>query len=176
MVCFLACDAAKQSVSIFFCSAMPPTGPTHRLHRHHTGRTESEAVAVASRREKACSSCSEPLSLLDKPAYHCNDCDYIVCHSCDKPQSHPVHPSHNLFLISPTTAWRCNVCKVTNSQETPCYNCEQCEFYLCKNCFARINTLLHAHSLYRTDVRYVYHQSQGDWACDVCQKNNGPGH
>ncbi len=39
-----------------------------------------------------------------------------------------------------------------------------------------INSPLHHHTLYRTDVRSVYPQSNGEWSCYVCRKNNGPGH
>ena len=149
---------------------------THRLHRVHTGRTESDAVAVAS--EKACSSCLEPLSQLEKPAFHCNQCDYTVCGACDKPKSHPVHPNHGVFYITPISPWRCDVCKLSseNIQEIQCYHCEQCGFRICKKCYTGVSSPLHVHGLYRTDVSYVYHQSNGEWTCDVCSNNNGPGH
>ena len=177
VICFLGkyVNILKTFCFLSVGSVMPST---HRLHHQHTGRTESDAVAVAPARVKGCSSCLEPLSQTEKPAFHCNDCDFTVCQSCDKPKSHPVHPNHSLYYISPTSSWRCNVCKRKggNASETLCYHCEQCDFYLCKNCYTGVNTLLHPHTLYRTDVRYVYHQSRGDWACDVCQKNNGPGH
>ena len=151
---------------------------THRLHQRHTGRNEADAVAVAQGNVEACSSCREPLSPLERPAFYCNECNYTVCNACDKPKSHPVHPVHDLYSTTPIVQWRCDVCKRSSSdiEDLQCYHCEECSFYLCKKCFDSVNSPLHAHTLYRTDVRYVYHQSNGDWLCDVCRNNNGPGH
>lgn len=150
---------------------------THRLHPQHTGRTESDAVAV-SQSTHVCSSCLEPLSQYEKTPFHCNQCDYIVCTMCDAPRPHPVHPNHLLYLVTPTKSWRCDVCKRPNSEisEIVCYHCEVCDFHMCKNCSGDINSQLHQHTLLRTDVRSVYIQSNGNWACDICRNNNGPGY
>ena len=151
---------------------------SHRLHRQHTGQTES-AAAVDSAKVKACSNCLEPLSLIEKPAFHCNDCDYTVCQSCDNPKSHPAHPHHDLYYASPDSSWFCNICRrgFTADIQGILLHCEECNFHLCKKCYADVKTPLHQHTLYRTDVRYVseYDVSDGNWACDVCEKNNEPG-
>jgi ribosomal protein L37AE/L43A len=165
--------------SVIFHSRVGPVMYTgHRLHPVHTGRTESDAVSVAQASEKACNSCLEPLSQTEKPAFRCDQCDYTVCKSCDRPKSHPVHPNHNVYYITPISPWRCDVCKRDNAsiQEIQCYHCEECDFHMCKPCYAGVNSLLHHHTLYRTDVRFVYHHSHGDWNCDICRNNNGPGH
>lgn len=152
--------------------------PTHRLHPVHTGRTESDAVVVLQARERRCSSCFEPLSQLEKPAYHCNTCDYTICGTCDRPKPHPVHPAHGVYYVTPTSQWRCDVCfrSCEEIREKKCYFCEQCDFYFCTRCYGSLNSPLHVHSLRRTDVRCVYHQSRGAWSCDACGHNNGPGH
>ena len=89
-----------------------------------------------------------------------------------------VHPDHQAHHITPISPWRCDICKreSDNIQENQCYHCKECDVHMCKECFSGINSLLHHHMLYRTDVRSVYSQSNGEWECDVCGKNNGPGH
>ncbi|XP_028398693.1 ZZ-type zinc finger-containing protein P35G2.11c-like isoform X2 [Dendronephthya gigantea] len=148
---------------------------THRLHPHHTGRTESDAVAVA-QSTCVCSNCIKPLS--QEPSFHCNQCDFIVCTTCDAPKVHPVHPNHPLYLVTPATPWRCNVCNScnANSKNNLCYHCEICDFRMCKKCFPCMYSKLHVHPLLRTDVRLVYHQYNGEWNCDICGNSNGPGH
>lgn len=150
---------------------------THPLHLRHTGRTESDAVAVGRPSEKSCSNCFGPLSVFEKPPFHCNQCDFTICAACDKPRRHPVHPNHLLYLTRPISPWRCDVCKRESGylQDVQCYHCEPCDFHLCKKCFPVLKSSLHEHTLQRTDVTYVYYESKGEWACDVCRHNNGPG-
>ena len=98
----------------------------------------------------------------------------------DNPKSHPAHPGHDLYCVSPDESWSCNVCKCGITADVNgilCYNCEKCNFHLCEKCYADIKTPLHQHTLYRTDVRCIpdYNDSDGNWACDVCEKNNEAG-
>ena len=131
----------------------------HRLHPVDTSPTESSSVPAAEDSNKACGSCLEPLSQIEKP--------------------HPVHPDHGLDYITLTLPWKCDACKrdSANIQEIQCYRCEQCEFYVCKSCLAGVNSQVHHnHPLYRTDVRSIYSEFNGSWKCDICRGNNGPGH
>lgn len=147
---------------------------THRLHHQHTGQTGSDAAAEASEKKKVCSSCLEPFK---EAAFHCNDCDYTVCQSCDNPKMHPAHPGHHLYYICPHLSWSCNICKHTHEHGILCYHCEECNFHLCKKCFADIKTPLHPHALHRADVREIsgYKDADGNWACDVCEETNEAG-
>ena len=143
--------------NIFFSSVGCVMDSPHRLHPGHTTPAESDAIAAAEDSNKACDSCLEPLSQIEKP--------------------HPVHPDHDLYYITPTSPWKCDACKrdSANIQEIQCYHCQQCGFYVCKSCFAGVNSQVHHnHTLFRTDVRFIY--SNGKWECDVCHRNNGPGH
>ena len=39
-----------------------------------------------------------------------------------------------------------------------------------------VKTFLHQHTLYRTDVRCISeYDADGNWVCDVCEKNNEAG-
>ena len=153
---------------------------THPLHSVHTGRNECDAVLVDQAARQTCSQCQSEI-FTRNPAFYCRLCDFKLCRGCDKGSQHPAHVQHSLYYLDPSQkyggTWRCNICKKScqDMGETCCYHCPVCKFDICKNCFSPVNRPLHEHCLIRTDVRYVYHQSNGEWCCDICGHNNGPG-
>jgi hypothetical protein len=98
---------------------------SHRLHPVHTVQTKSDSAALAQASEKACNSCLEPLSQTEQPAFHCDQCDYTVCESCDRPMCHPQHP-HSLYLTDVRPVyhqfngnWNCDICGKSNDAAGP---------------------------------------------------------
>ena len=151
---------------------------THPLHLTHSGKNENDAVAVADTTEPRCSNCQQQLFSLT-PAFICQLCNFLICCACDRGHRHPVHDQHKLYSINPLKgsigSWRCSVCKIASAVETHCYHCPICVFSMCKTCFVSVTYPLHGHPLIRTDVRNVYHETLGEWCCDNCSNNNGPG-
>ena len=158
-----------------------PSADTHPLHPTHNGKTESDAVSVQnpqnpSRRQ--CSNCRT--QLLTKPSFNCKICDYFLCAACNMSYDHPVHIQHKLNRACNTipnlgSSWRCNVCCIIASDYVCRYRCIPCDFNICEECFAPKLHPFHKHRLTKTDVRHVYVSGHGQWFCDYCRNNNGPG-
>ena len=151
----------------------------HPLHPVHTGKDECDAVVVDNCGLQKCSLCKATITSF-KPAFDCLPCGFKLCHDCYRGFKHPAHVEHALFWLNPTQqhgrTWKCGACDKIGTQngETRCYHCKDCDFNLCKSCFEAIKRPLHEHFLSRTDVRYKYHRSFGEWCCDSCGRNNGP--
>jgi hypothetical protein len=150
----------------------------------HNGRVETDAVVVGAGGTKSqlCSNCGNTVQnsrLVDE--FQASDSK--LCSNCKKPHghshAHAAHLSHYLFLVNLIhVIWTCNGCNksCTELQDTLCYFCDICKFYLCRSCFEPKKYLLHQHGLTKTDVRCIYTASQGGWKCDCCGGNNGRGH
>ena len=92
-----------------------------------------------------------------------------------------IHPAHNcpLSLITVINKiWTCNGCKKSckELEDTNCYHCSSCDFYLCQSCYQPKKYLVHEHDLTKTDVTSIYVRSKGVWQCDCCERNYGPNH
>lgn len=156
---------------------------THPLHPFHTGRDVINAVVdgAAVVANDSCSYCGDERIKNSRPAFQCHPCDFKLCSTCAQTEgyAHPAHISHYLYLVNIVDeTWKCNGCG-NSSRETndsSCYFCSSCKFYLCRKCFEPRRYPLHQHDLTKTDVRCVYHRSSGAWICNCCGGNNGVGH
>ncbi|XP_046846112.1 zinc finger protein 62 homolog isoform X2 [Xenia sp. Carnegie-2017] len=150
----------------------------HRLHPECTGRVEADAVSVERARTKICGSCSKHFVQGERPAYQCLACDFYVCVNCERPIYHPAHPENALYLTIKKSSWRCDVCRKSSIdlKDKRFYSCDESYFKMCVDCSKEIRTTLHPHPLLHTDTRYTYPQTNGEWNCDICRNNNGPGH
>ena len=125
-------------------------------------------------KNEKCTICNQEKSC-DK-GYKCHKCPLIICDQCSNTirinfYSHFKH-EHSLCLINEGNM-ECNKCKQQTNFITFFFNCEQCKFNICLNCYTpdrkKEDNILHEHPL-------KYFNESKSIKCKICDKGSKSGY
>ena len=132
-------------------------------------------LSIESLKNETCTICNKEKTC--EQGYKCKDCPLILCDQCSynvriEYYSHSKH-DHSLCIINKENLG-CNICKKQTKFLNFYFNCRQCNFNICLNCYnpdrkKEDNVLLHEHPLIHFNESFLL-------KCQLCENGTNCGY
>lgn len=171
-------------------------GDLHDFHHHYLFRASPRVVYPETDGVWLCDGCTRVFShLTSKLSHHCHECSVDLCEECFGGKwSHTLHlvtkwnHEHRMRPVDPRIRyrihhrWMCDNCKTSFShgeQLEVMFQCSECGFDICSQCFLGNKHKLHIHPLVEVNAttwkRALGGGGKSGSRCSDCRKKLSPG-